>query len=1318
MSAAPAHDIATAPWPPVLLPTDRPRRPGVRARYAAVATVARAEFATVPDSMLFAGLAAVLFRYTGQHRVGFDYVAPDGGTVRARCVVTGESTLSELTVEQVPVDGDSSEFQLAVRSDTVRLHYDHRLFDPATAARLLDHLRTLVLDATHAPQQPVARLRLLPDAEAHRILVQWNRTETDLPHNRCLHEAFEAAADRAPQAVAAVHGARRWTYAQIDAAANRLARHLRGLGVGRETRVAVCLERSADLLITVLGIMKAGGTYVPLDPGYPLARLHAMVVGTSCEVLVSRTALAANLPETSGHLVLLDRDADALATQPDHRPDAAAGPDNLCYVIHTSGSTGAPKPIALRHRGVMNNIADLNSRFRVGPGDSVLALSSPSFDMSVYEFLGVTAAGGTVVIPDRDRIGDPAHWAELLAGEHITIWNSAPALLGLLTDHLEQAGGSRSLPRLRLALLGGDWVPVTLPDRVRAIAPELRCIVMGGATESSIHSTIYEVVATDPHWTSIPYGRPMANQRTYILDDHLQPVPSGVPGELYLAGIGLARGYLDQPERTAERFIEWSHSWSGGAVTGERLYRTGDVARFRADGMIELLGRADFQVKINGLRVELGEIEAVLRGHPLVRQAVVVAVDGRLIAYFVPVDPVGRDNPADDLPALAARRLPAYMVPAVFVRLDQLPLTPNGKLDRKGLPQPDLPGTEYRAPRSTVERVFAEVFAEVLGRPWVGVDDDFIATGGDSVRAIQVVLRTRARGVGITAQQVLQLRTIAAIAPAATAVTDERAAGPLVVVTEDDRAALTRRYPQLSDVWPLTPMQSGMLFESMLNVTRSDTYLAQVVYHWSGPIDADRMRAAGRALLDRHPSLRTAFATDATGTPVQVVMSDVEPPWWADDFAGEPDGEAAFRRFLAEDRAKGFDPATAPLLRLALVRFGPQRARLVLTAHHLLIDGWSEQVLADDLVRLYAGMPLEPARPFSDFLAWLSRQDRARSAAAWATELDGVDGPTALAPADVSRRRVADIVETVLPLTPGELTGGAQSAVTANTVVQAAWAIVLAALTGRDEVVFGATVAGRPGELAGVESMVGLLINTIPVRALVRPQRTARDLLLDLQRRQTALVDHQHLGLSEIHQAEGVGMLFDTMVAFQSYPRYRTGTAAAEITKVDSHGVGSYPLCLLVEDDRVTVQYDRNMLDGDTVVDIGTRFVSIARQLTADGDRRIGTLEGLPAPLRLVSAEPVTTAFARRYRPGRTEWETALCTLYAEILGVERVGVYDDYFALGGNSLKATRIIGRMQELGLAVSISEIFEYSTIAKLSGRVKTAKARPSLRRMAVD
>ncbi|AGK81033.1 non-ribosomal peptide synthetase [Streptomyces microflavus] len=744
------------PAPPALLPTDRPRQSEPAGCTARQRLVLDGAAGAAPEELLLAGFAALLHRYTDQAEFGFRVRTPGAGSFRLNCAL-GEGTTPAALARSVlegrePVaEGEEpADFELVLlpRNDgsyvhrIVQLRYDATLFDQETVLRLLTHFRTLVEDALGRPDVPVSRLRLLTDGELRRTLVDWNDTAAELPHERCLHEAFEERAAAAPEAVALIRGAEEWTYGEVNAAANRLARHLRGLGAGVGGRVGICLDRSPELLVAVLGVLKSGSAYVPLDPDYPEQRIAAMVTGTSCAVIVSRSGFGSRLAGVGQRIVELDRDAALWADAPAGDVDSGVAPGDLAYVIHTSGSTGAPKPIALRHRGVMNNIADLNSRYSVGPGDRVLALSSPSFDMSVYEFLGLTAAGGAVVLPEPALAKDPQHWAELLATHRITVWNSAPALLELVVEQLEQAAAP-PLEALRLALLGGDWVPLSLPVRTRRAAPGLRFVALGGATESSIHSTVYEVGEVDPAWTSIPYGRPMANQRTYILDGSLQPVPPGVAGELHLAGIGLATGYLDRPELTGERFFDWSC----GEVTGERLYRTGDVARYGPDGLIELLGRSDFQVKVNGHRIELGEIEAVLRSHEAVREAVVAtrrdaAGDLRLVGYVVPHP--GRTVRPRVISAHLAGALPQFMVPGAVLVLDRLPLSANGKTDRRALPAPPPPDggeASYAAPATPTEKAVADIFSTVLSAPKIGANSSFLAAGGDSLQAMRAVSR-------------------------------------------------------------------------------------------------------------------------------------------------------------------------------------------------------------------------------------------------------------------------------------------------------------------------------------------------------------------------------------------------------------------------------------------------------------------------------------------------------------------------------------------------------------------------------------------------
>ncbi|HHO68610.1 MAG TPA: amino acid adenylation domain-containing protein [Gammaproteobacteria bacterium] len=488
----------------------------------------------------------------------------------------------------------------------------------------------------------------LDDGERRRILHEWNATEAPFPHDKCLHQLFEQQAHDRPDAPALLYREESLTYAELDARANRLAQHLlaRGFG-GPEALAGICVERSVEMVVGILGILKSGAAYVPVDPAYPRDRIRFMLDDTRVGVLLTQSHLVDELPSLDADILCLDRDEETWSGLPAETPDSGVEPANLCYVIYTSGSTGTPKGIALQHRGVVNNIHDLNSSFDVGADARTLAISALGFDMCVYEVLGTLAAGGAIVMPEQWGLKDPAHWAELVHRHGITVWNSAPALLEMLVDYIEARPNLQPLP-IRLVIQGGDWEPPTLPDRLRALAPAARVVVLGGATEASIHSIVYPVDEVDPDWKSIPYGKPMKNQKAYILDEDLQPVAVGEAGELHLGGIGLARGYHGRPELTAEKFIPNPFS----DVPGDRIYKTGDLARWMPDGNIELLGRIDFQVKIRGHRIELGEIVTRLREHPGVQEAVVVMRedepgDKRLAAYVVPAADADAEAPQE-----------------------------------------------------------------------------------------------------------------------------------------------------------------------------------------------------------------------------------------------------------------------------------------------------------------------------------------------------------------------------------------------------------------------------------------------------------------------------------------------------------------------------------------------------------------------------------------------------------------------------------------------------------------------------------------------
>ncbi|MBP2703238.1 amino acid adenylation domain-containing protein [Microbispora sp. RL4-1S] len=645
-----------------------------------------------------------------------------------------------LEARALPSEFSTARFDLGLVLDTTAdgttldCSFDLDLFDDATAERLLGHLLTLLESGLERPDAAVTGLRMLTGPELHDVLVTWNDTAEPFDEVVCLHQLFEGNARARGDLVAVACGAESLTYAELDARANRLAHRLRALGVGRDVLVGVCMPRSVWQAVAVLGVLKAGGAFLPVDPDYPADRVEFMLSDSGAWGVITSTRTETGI-DAPNVLVVDSGDLDAEPAEP---VETDVTSDDLAFVMYTSGSTGRPKGIALRHQGAVNNYTDFNRRFEVGPGDSVLGVSSPSFDMSVYDMLGLLAAGGTLVLPEPEAVKEPARWAELMHEHRITIWHSAPALLELLVEKLVSDGAT--LPHLRLALLSGDWIAVGLPDRVRALAP-VQVIALGGATEASMDSVIFPIGEVDPEWKSIPYGAPMANQTTYVLDPHGWPQPVGIPGELYIGGVGLARGYVNRPELTAERFV--THTFPDG--TAARLYRTGDLARYRPDGVVELLGRMDFQVKVHGLRIELGEIEAALRKHPAVTEAVVVAQGERgnhTLAGFVTAEPgADRETLVGDLREHLLAVLPSHMVPAVLEVLDALPTTPNGKVDRKALSAREVAGGGGgQGPRNPLEARIASVWRGVLGTDDIGIDDDFFRIGGDSFAAVRAML--------------------------------------------------------------------------------------------------------------------------------------------------------------------------------------------------------------------------------------------------------------------------------------------------------------------------------------------------------------------------------------------------------------------------------------------------------------------------------------------------------------------------------------------------------------------------------------------------
>jgi amino acid adenylation domain-containing protein len=1029
---------------------------------------------------------------------------------------------------------------------TLSLEYNTDLFDETTVQRMLSRFETLLQSIVSQPNLAVADLSLLTDDESLHLLCDFNPQAPELAPATCLHQLFEEQASRAPESVALSFDGFHLSYEKVNAKANRLAHHLRSLGVGPEDRVGVMLDRTPDLVIAILGILKAGAAYLPLDPAYPAERLAFMLADAGAEVVVTERALVERwLLESPATVVCLDD--QAVATASSTNPEVGVRAENAAYVIYTSGSTGQPKGVVVTHENVWRLLEVTRADFQFDEQDVWTLFHSVSFDFSVWELWGPLAYGGRLVVVPYWVSREPEAFYELLKDEGVTVLNQTPSAFRQLMKVDEVQGGELSL---RVVIFGGEalemstlrgWFERHGDDRPRLVN-------MYGITETTVHVTYRELKARDAEGRSV-IGDALRDLEVYVLDQQMHAVPEGVSGELYVGGGGVARGYLGRAELTAQRFVPHPFTERAGA----RLYRTGDLARRRADGELEYSGRMDDQVKIRGFRIELGEIANALREQTGVSECEVLAVaqDGdrekRLVAFVVADQEAGEVS-ATELRAELKERLPEHMIPSAIVLLAELPLTSNGKLDKKRLLEAEKENrgvdVGYVAPRTPIEETIGGIWRQVLNVERIGVHDNFFELGGDSVLSIQIAARANQANLHFTTRQLFLHQTIAELASvvvekdANTAeqspdeVESSVSAGlkqdgepytpsdfPLANLSQRKLDRLVSADMRVEDIYPLSPMQQGMLFQSAMS-PEAGAYVTQTICALPGSFDSAAFRQACEKVIERHPILRTSFAWEGLVEPLQIVHERTDVAWDEHDWRELPasDQQAHLQTFLSEDQQRGFELTKAPLMRFALFQTSDIGCQLVWTSHHLLLDGWSGPLVLKEVFDFYGAysrgedLKVKQPRPFRDYIAWLQAQDLSKAESFWRETLQGFKSPTRFITAEMSsgtNGKAVAYLETRIALPQASASAlqtlARQHQLTLNTIIQGMWALLLSHYSGENDVVFGSTVSGRPAELAGVETMVGLFINTLPVRVKLQDDESLVTWLQKLQRDQAEM---------------------------------------------------------------------------------------------------------------------------------------------------------------------------------------------------------------------
>jgi amino acid adenylation domain-containing protein len=1206
-------------------------------------------------------------------------------------LVPAESPLElvGLEIEEIAAERASSPIDLTVfleqRDNEYEAiwEYSTDLFEQETIERMQGHFLRLLDAVVAEPDRPVGELGMLSEAEREQALAAWDRPAVDYPV-ACLHELFETQVAVTPDAPAVAYEGETLTYRELNQRANRLAHRLRELGVGPETLVALCLERSLEIVVGILAVLKAGGAYVPLDPDYPAERLAFVLSDSRPRVLLTQERLLSRLPPHEATVVCADRDSPVLDGLSSADPEPLARPENLAYVIYTSGSTGQPKGVQVEHRQVARLLSATDEWFGFGPADTWVLFHSYAFDFSVWELWGALLYGGRLVVAPHWTTRSPQALAVLLVEERVTVLNATPTLFVSVQDELVQAGADLSL---RLVVFGGEALrPSALQPWFKRFGLDGPTLVnMYGITETTVHVTYRPLAPADFDLDVSPIGQPIPDLQVYLLDDHLNPVPPGVPGELFVGGAGVARGYLNRPELTAERFLP--NPFGIG-----RLYRSGDSARYREDGELEFLGRIDDQVKIRGFRIELGEIQAAVMDHEAISECAVVPFetaigDTRLAAYAVPAadtagavrtalrlehegglradqlaqrapvipgTPRGRppwqsvEQLRSDLRAHLEDKLPEFMVPSSLTLLPSLPLTANGKLDRRSLPAPvweEQAGGEFIAPRTPTEVSIAEIWRRVLGVNRVGVGDNFFHLGGHSLLAARVVTQVREQfATDISVRALFEHSTLAEFAEQVTT-----ARGDVGEETDSDQSdAVQRTYP------PSFSQQQLLVIDEL--APEIATYNGAFAVRILGELESEVLEGAVGDVLARHEALRTVFRWGTDG-PAQVVLDRWQLGFPVVDLTSLPPErrEADLQRLLREEPRRPFDLSSDLMIRVTLFKLADAEHVLLVVTHHIASDGWSVDVFRRDLSEIYNARrakrsPRLPDLPlqYRDFALWqrgrLSGQQLERELGYWRAQLAGA--PTILElPTDRPRpsRQTFEGASHALVLPPevaeDVLRLCRETEATPYVLLLSVFGLLLYRLTGQDDILIGGPFANR--SRTEFDHLIGFVANTMVMRVRLAGNPLFTELLGRVGETVVEALDHQELPFEHVVEAvrpprqPGINPLVQVNFRARVDPPATLALDGATTSNLPIDvGFAAFDLALdlhvLKEGIVGEFIYDTDLFDRDSIERLAVDFAALLREILERPQARLLALELLSEAT--AGATPTDRTAIRRFR--------------------------------------------------------------------------------------
>ncbi|WP_025688702.1 non-ribosomal peptide synthetase [Paenibacillus zanthoxyli] len=1168
--------------------------------------------------------------------------------------------------------------------------YNADLFDSSTIERLMGYYVYLLEQLAADINVSVSLVDFIPGSDRKLLLEEWNDTRADYPRMTVI-DSFEVQAAKTPDAVAVQFKNRTLTYQELNRQANRVSQYLLADPGRKGEFIGVFMDRSFEMVVALVSILKAGLAYVPIDPEYPSDRIAYMIEDSGVPVILTQRHHRHSLEGVEAEIIVME-DLN-LPSGGDQNPVRELLADSSVYMIYTSGSTGRPKGVVNRHVSLFNRLYWMQETYWLNPGDRILQKTPFSFDVSVWEFFWPLMVGASIVMAEPGGHRDPDYLKQVIQENGVTVLHFVPSMLNVF---LEEEGLEDSCGSLRLVFCSGEALPYS---SVRKFRRTLSCELhnLYGPTEAAIDVS---------HWSChddypgnvVPIGRPIANTRLYILDKHMQLQPVGAPGELHIGGVSLAKGYHNRDDQTLKAFVPDPFS----AEPGARLYKTGDLARFLPDGQIQYLGRIDNQVKLRGFRIELGEIEAIVRSLPGVKDAAVIlheANGNRMLCAYVAADEFDPEEAREQV----SRQLPEFMVPRAFIHVQRLLTTANGKLDRKSLPEPlaamapdqtdplELPTTEE-------QRTLSRIWSEVLGQEHIGLNSNFFRLGGDSILSIRVAARLREEGYKIEVHEMFANPTIRQLAQKLTLKESvERSSNPTAafgLVHPDDRLEMSS---DIEDAWPVTSLQSGMLYHSMLHED-SPVYHDIFTYDIQAPVDRAALFAAIRAVANNRPQLRTAFNFDQFSEPLQLVHRSVEPPVGVADLSGLPfeEQDRMIVNWSETEKGRPFDFAEAPLYRVQFHIRSVYEFNLGLSFHHSILDGWSVSLVLSDFLSAYADIldgkepVLKPEEAsYGDYVA-LERQvlQCKEHEEYWGSKVSAVAAtPLFGGPANGAERQPGILVsdELSLPAQTGDKLDeiALRHDLPVKSILLAIHLKALSRLSPSKEVVSGLVVNGRP-EIQGGEGLAGLFLNTIPLPVKL-PEEDWPTLFRNAFVLEQQVMPHRRYPLVEILKRSGKKALFDVAFNYTDFHAYsQNGRRSPGIVAARYFEHTNIPVVVHAHRDpfqkrlRLIINYDSGLAEAACV----RRYLDYFLESLKDAGIDHGGLE------KKEDAAPPT------------ELEKQIAGIVSEALGTANIALDDDFVRLGLDSIMAIRVVARIKRLGIKLGIKDVFDKTTVRQLA------------------